>query len=262
MKKTRYKLIIPSIVLATLALSSCEDMWNHSVDGNGYRRLENRDLSAYDRVEINGDFEVQIDMVNESKAIVEADENLLDLIVTHVSGNKLIIETRNGTNIRPSIPVEITISTPALKEVTLNGSGLVYSYGIESEEFAINLSGSGQIQINNLVTTNMDVDLEGSGNITTEVTAENITSQLEGSGEIKLDGSSINTDYQIIGSGDIRAGQLATDICLVYISGSGSVHTRVNDVLDVTIIGSGIVYYSGDPEIESNISGSGEIRER
>jgi hypothetical protein len=48
----------------------------------------------------------------------------------------------------------------------------------------------------------------------------------------------------------------------VYISGSGLADTRVQDTLDVTIIGSGIVYYTGNPNIESYISGSGKIVER
>lgn len=261
MKKTDYRLIIPAI-FAALVLTSCEDIWNHCVDGNGFRRLENRDLNEYDRVEVNGDFEVQIDIDNDSKASVEADENLLDLTITHVSGRTLIIETRNGACIRPVTPVEINITTPGLKEVTLNGSGLVYCYGSESDEFAINLSGSGKIDMGNLTAAAIDIDLEGSGNINAEVTAQNIAAGLEGSGEIKLSGTTVNEDLKIIGSGNIRASHLQADISTAYISGSGVVDAYVNNALDVTIIGSGIVYYTGNPEIESYISGSGEIRQR
>ena len=262
MKTLKNKYLIPVFVLTGLLLTSCEDLWNRCVDGNGNRAADNRALQSFSRVQVNGDFEVQIDTGRISSAIVEADENLVDLIVTHVSGNKLIIETRNGACLRPSHPIEITINTQALDEITLNGSGFVYCYGLETEELSINLSGSGQIECYEAEASVVNVDLEGSGLINSSLVSENLTTQLEGSGEIRLSGESVNADHKIIGSGQINAGQVITDVSIVYISGSGIVETRVNSALDVTIIGSGIVYYTGNPVLESYISGSGKVVER
>jgi hypothetical protein len=259
METLKNKCLIPVLVLTGLLSASCEDLWNRCVDGNGNRTADNRTLQSFSRVQVNGDFEVQIDTGSISSAIVEADENLLDYIVTHVSGNMLIIETRNGTCLRPSHPIEITINTQALDEITLNGSGFVYCYGLETEELSINLAGSGQIECYEAKASVVNVELEGSGLINSSLVTENLTTQLEGSGEIKLSGASVNADHKIIGSGHINAGQVITDVCVVYISGSGVVDTHVNNALDVTIIGSGIVYYTGNPILESYISGSGKV---
>jgi hypothetical protein len=262
MKRTSKYLSILLFISASTINISCEDIWNRCVDGNGDRGIENRDLNEFERIEINGDFEVQIDTGSSSSATIEADDNLIDLIVTHVSGNKLIIETRNGTCIRPTNPVEITVSTHILREITLNGSGLAYCYGLETDNISVNLAGSGQIECDNVVATVADIELEGSGFINFDIVTENLTTQLEGSGEIKLQGDCISADHKIIGSGNIKAGQVNTDVCVIYISGSGTVDAHVNEALDVTIIGSGRVYYSGNPTIQEYISGSGEVIER
>lgn len=241
MKKTGNYLIIPLIIFSLFLNVSCEDIWNRCVDGNGDRGIEYRDLEEFERIEINGDFEVQIDTGMVYEASLETDENLLDLIVTHVSGNKLIIETRDGVCIRPTKPVEITVSTHKLSEITLNGSGLAYCYGLNTEELSLNLAGSGQIECSHVVATVIDVELEGSGTINCDAITDNMTTQLEGSGEIKLHGDCISADHSIIGSGSIKAGQLNSDVCDIYISGSGIVDAHVNEALDVTIIGSGRV---------------------
>jgi hypothetical protein len=262
METLKNSCFIPVMMLTGLLFASCEDLWNRCVDGNGNRTADTRVLQSFSRVQVNGDFEVQIDTGRFSSAIVEADENLVDLIVTHVSGGKLIIETRNGACLRPSHPIEITINTQALDEITLSGSGLVYCYGLETEEFSMNLTGSGQIECYETEASIVNVELEGSGLINSSLVSENLTAQLEGSGEIRMSGESVNADYKIIGSGLINAEQVITDVSVVYISGSGVVDTRVNNALDVTIIGSGIVYYTGNPNLESYISGSGKVIKR
>jgi hypothetical protein len=52
---------------------------------------------------------------------------------------------------------------------------------------------------------------------------------------------------------------MITDTCSCYISGSGRIDTRVNNLLNVTITGSGMVYYFGNPVVASYISGSGKV---
>ncbi len=250
------------ILLTGFLVASCEDIWNRCVDGNGDREIESRNLTGFERIEINGDFDVQITTGEEPAAIIETDENLIDLIVTHVSGNKLIVETRNGICIRPTRPVEISISAGDIREITLNGSGLVYCYGLIAENLEVDLSGSGEIELDNVVCTAADIELEGSGLIDCDLVSEDVKTQLEGSGEIKVRGQSVSGDHKIIGSGKINASFLNSDVAVVYISGSGVVDVDVNNALDVTIIGSGKVYYTGNPNVTEYISGSGDVIER
>ena len=256
MKRLKY---ISAMLFAGLTFMSCEEVWYHCVEGNGDRITETRDLNAFSQIQVNGDFEVQLDTGDASTAKIEADENLMDLIVTHVSGDKLYIEARDGDCLKPSHPIEITITTAAVSNIDLNGSGYVYCYGLETEALEVRLSGSGQIDCYELIASAVTYELEGSGLINSNLTAETLVSQVEGSGEIRLSGTAVSEDLKIIGSGRIKADQVNADACVVYISGSGIADAWVNNALDVTIIGSGIVYYQGNPTVESYISGSGKV---
>jgi len=103
----------------------------------------------------------------------------------------------------------------------------------------VRLVGSGQVECHQLQANTVNYELEGSGSINSSVSTESLAVQLEGSGEIKLNGTAVNSDLSLIGSGRIKAGQLNTDTCVAYISGSGTTDTDVNLALEVTIIGSG-----------------------
>jgi hypothetical protein len=262
MKTLKKLIIIPALAVVCILLVSCEDIWNRCVEGNGDRGMENRSLSPFNRIEVNGDFEVQIVEGGISSAEIRSDENLIDLIVTHVSGNTLIVEMRDGVCINPTDPIEITVTTPNVEEITLNGSGIVYSYELDAEELSLTLAGSGSITCDDVIATTVYLNLEGSGVINCDQVSENINTQLEGSGEILVSGETISADHKIIGSGKIKASQVISDQCVVYISGSGIVETHVIETLDITIIGSGIVYFSGDPIVDTYISGSGQVIER
>lgn len=252
-------IFIPGIVMAMALITSCEDMWHHCFEGNGHTVAETRTLTKFTRIQVNGDFKVLVDTGSTSVATVEADENLLDLIVTHVSGDKLIIETRDGDCLNPSHPIEINVTTPSVNNIELNGSGNVYCYGLKSEDLILKLSGSGQIECTQVEAISARLELVGSGNIHCSAALEDLHAEIEGSGEIRINGSALNSELRVNGSGRQRASQFNTDVCVTYIVGSGIIDTDVNNSLDVTIMGSGIVNYLGNPVVTSYISGSGKI---
>ena len=252
-------IFMPGIVVGFTLIASCEDMWNHCIEGNGRHSTETRTLPVFERIQINGDFKVRVDTGTGCLAVIEADENLQDRIVTNISGDKLVIESKNGDCLNPSDPIEITVTVPFVNSIELYGSGYVFCNDLKVENLTLRVSGSGQIECAQIEAVSAVLDIEGSGNIDCVVDVEDLSSKIEGSGDINIDGSAVNSELQIIGSGHQRAGQLNTDVCTAYISGSGIIDTHVNNTLDVTIIGSGTVNYSGNPVITSHISGSGKI---
>jgi len=251
--------IVPITLLLILCCTSCEEFWNHCIDGNGDRTTETRNLDAFTMIQVNGDFDVQVDTGVASFTVIEADENLMGFIVTSVSGDKLIIESRNGNCLKPSHPIEITVTTPGVSSIELNGSGFIYCNGISSDELYLNVSGSGQIECYEIQSNSLNCEIGGSGYMNISAVTEDLTAQVNGSGEIRLSGTAVSSDFSVIGSGNINSGNLGTDVCTAYISGSGTIDAYVNQALDVTIVGSGIFYYDGDPAITKDISGSGKV---
>jgi len=252
-------LLFQIILSAGILGSSCEDLWNRCADGNGNIVTRSMNLDDFNSIQIKGSFDVEVDTGQVPSADIEIDENLLDQIVTHVTGSTLYIETRDQNCLNPTQTIYFHITAPAVNEIALYGSGNVSCDDIEIADFKVYLEGSGNIECNNIVTEYTTLNLEGSGTISCDLNSGDLNSIIEGSGNIVLTGTTVNAGMEILGSGSIEGSDMISDTCTAYLSGSGTIETYVNDFLDVTIIGSGIIYYSGNPVVQSYISGSGQV---
>lgn len=246
-----------ALIACAILSSSCEP---NCTDGNGVVITQNRDISSFTGIESNGDFEVNIYPGEASGVQVEASENLMNLIITRVSGNELIIETRRGNCIRSSEHIRVTVTVPDLNHIDLNGSGTLWCDTLSTQNLEVDLDGSGTIRCVSLVVPTLDIDLSGSGKIETDGTFTTVDAIIDGSGEIILYGESQTADLLINGSGTIAAGELFTGTCYANITGDGTIYTWVKDLLEVEISGSGNVYYYGDsPVVNAHISGTGQV---
>ena len=88
---------------------------------------------------------------------------------------------------------------------------------------------------------------------------EKITS--EGTGDVVITDfiSQDNISVNLIGTGNFNGFPMTVKNCNVDISGTSNCEISVETSLDATIIGSGSVYYKGNPSINTNISGSGSV---
>jgi hypothetical protein len=98
--------------------------------------------------------------------------------------------------------------------------------------------------------------------ITINVTAPDISSfQSNTSGNIYCMNNiqQANLYVRNTGSGKIDLSRMTAQTAATHSEGSGDITVRVLDHLDVTIKGSGSVYFSGNPFISTHISGSGYL---
>jgi hypothetical protein len=223
---------------AGISLSSCHKLGN-CIRGNGVVALEERGLRQFNRVVLNGSYEVNILPGTAHRVVVDAESNLIDFISTRVSGQTLVIEVHQNRCLNNTIPVIINVYAPLVDQVELNGSGLITAYGLYLDEFYINLNGSGSV----------DVDLD----------VLFLEANISGSGRINLSGLAETGELSISGSGSIHAYPLLQSKCYATISGSGNMYVHANRLLDAVITGSGTIYYRGNPDVVSSISGSGRL---
>ena len=120
------------------------------------------------------------------------------------------------------------------------------------------LSGSGKITGEHILPLS-NVIISGSGKIEAETESSILTSTISGSGRIDVSGKADELKHNILGSGNLNGFGLETTDAEISTSGSGKSKILVTSNLDVTIIGSGSVYYKGTPTITTNISGVGQI---
>jgi hypothetical protein len=233
-------LIVTLTVLFFLVNNSCERY--NCIEGNNIFASEERLTGNFAGVELDGYFDVYVNYDTVTSVYVEGDENLLEFITTYTKGNVLEIGTSSRRCLESGHPIVITVNTPTLDYLNIDGSGF-----INCSYFNI---------------PDLDIELDGSGSIYADVDCNNLNADIDGSGEIRLTGSCINSYLRIEGSGRIRAFDFDAEVCYVDIYGSGDVYVFVWDLLDVYIEGSGIVYYEGNPVVRERIEGSGDVTRR
>lgn len=228
-------------VLAILFLTSCDDIFGPDIKGSGNILSEERQLSHFDQVLLEGDYEVEIIKGREFKFEIEADDNIIPIIRSSVDDGQLKVYSIE--NYRPSETIKIWITLKNMSSLTLRGSAEVSSNDTFTGEDII-------------------LDLSGSGRVNLHIDCITFDAHISGSGSFTIDGVADYQEISISGSGKYDGSNLFSKTAKASISGSGHLYVHSRDYLKAIVSGSGNIYYYGIPTIETWISGSGNIIKR
>lgn len=228
--KFRTPFVVLTFALATLS-SGCiihvGNGWDWDDEGHGYsvresgiHKIEVRTIGDFKQLEVNGSTDVVVRVGEATSLAVSGDENLVANLRTEVVEGKLVIGLNPGTY-RSTRHLNVTVTTPALDAVVVNGSA--------------------------------DIEISG-------LTGGSLETRIAGSGDIVARGEVGSLKGSIAGSGDLKLSGLAAREASVEIAGSGDATVHALEALSVTIQGSGDVRYTGDPKVTSSVSGSGNVR--
>ncbi|PIY07715.1 MAG: hypothetical protein COZ18_16055 [Flexibacter sp. CG_4_10_14_3_um_filter_32_15] len=275
--KNHVKIYLFSLLALLLFSTSCS-LLTDSVckDGSGEVISQERIVSGFTAIESRGNFTVNLfqdSSIKVQSVIVAAQENIIDLIQTRISGQSLIIDTDECYNTNEE--VTITVRTPALSQIILAGSGdIVLQDTVRKSEIEFILDGSGNIQTTPsfliIASISCTARLKGSGNMELDFDNTNIVNtSVDGSGTITLRGEAQQNTLNISGSGTIKAFDLPVLTSTAEIIGSGIIELTATDTdstiitsratLNAQVSGSGTVRVKGNASIKWNISGSGKI---
>ena len=208
--------------------------------GSGVVVEQTRDLASFHGIKIKCSGEVVFSKGGPQMLRIVVDDNIIDHIRTVVEND--------GT---------LTIESDV--EFSSGGGLKVYATMEETIEFSI--EGSAKIKSESPFTTNaLVIAVAGSGEIDMDVEATSIVSSIEGSGSISLSGKAFNHIFSIAGDGSLNALNLEVDTYIISIAGAGICRIHVTHQLELTIVGAGIVYYTGDPSVLiTSITGGGSL---
>lgn len=235
--KSLKMLLVAALLFSTA--TACKKKF-FGINGKGDLITETRSTDAFDKIDLSIDANVIYVQDSVYSIRVTGQANILEVLTTTVSNNKLLIDY--SRNVWKAKQVTIEVHSPNIREMEL--------------------SGSGNITVEGAVTTdNLQLGIYGSGNISIpSVTADDITAKISGSGNMSITAGTTNTQsYDISGSGNINAEDLVSNRTDAEISGSGSITVHALQLLNASISGSGDVRYHGNPVMNVNISGSGSV---
>jgi hypothetical protein len=191
------------------------------VRGSGNVVTEERPLSGFTAVSLQGVGRLEIDQIGSESVSISADDNLLPYIETRVRGGKLIISIQENT---------------IFNDVT----ELIYQVTVKSID-SLELDGAGEIEV---------LHLDG----------EKWVTHLDGGGSVTVSGKVSRQEVEINGLGMYNAEDLTCQDATVEQNGAGMAVVQVSNTLDVTIAGVGSVEYIGNPTITQSLNGLGTVK--
>ena len=219
-----------------IVLNAC-----HQMEGSGNIVTENRSTGDFKGISAGGAYEVELKNGPVTEVKVEADDNIIGLIETKVSGHTLNITTKNGNNFN-------------------NGHYKVYITAPEINE--INSSGAASIIIKSTLKNNDKLTLEASGaaTISGEADAPSIHAEASGASDIKLSGRTKNYEAEASGSASIKTGDLMSETTKVHASGAATAHVYSSVQLNADADGAASIYYKGEGTTVVKTSGAANIK--
>ena len=231
--------------LITLACSISVNLpGSRRVQGSGNVIMVDRPVSNFHAVSVAGIGELHIELGDQEKLIIQAEDNLLEYIDSKVENGSLNISFRSGYNLDPQEPINYFLTVKSLDSISVSGLCNANAPALQADNFKVEISGSGSVEMQGLQADQLNVQISGLGSMAI--------------GEGEVTGQKID----ISGSGTYKAQELQSANADVQISGLGNAVVWVNESLSVNISGSGVVEYAGNPQkIESDISGAGKLEQ-
>lgn len=231
------------VAIVAFATSSCTYMWGKKVKGNGNITSTERSVSAFKNVDVSGAIELYVAQGETRPVKIETDENLLQYIEVEQEGNRIIIKSRDGFNLRPSRKIKVYVTSPVYNDIEVSG--------------ASNINGVAKI----VNTENMKLDVSGAGDINMEVDAPAISADISGAGAVNLKGETKTFDLTLTGAGKAHCYELLSETTKVDISGAGDADVYASVKLDAQVSGAGSVTYKGGAtNVAQQVSGAGSVK--
>lgn len=198
-------------------------------------------VSGFDRVRIDGPFEVEV-ISGSTRAVAVGEAKALQRLSLRVDGGTLVISAgaegwTQPTGQQVATP-KITVYTPELRALLVNGGGRVRAGSMKGARVEIGLNGGGAVTVGAIQAEDLNVTLSGTGAMTLSGTARRARIRSNGAGGI--DG------------GGLTAG----DATLVWES-AGGLRVGVRYTSQIFAMGLGTVQILGTPECR--ISGNGPV---
>lgn len=243
-KKMKMFLKITGILLAAAVIlimaSSCISFTG--TIGSGNVISEERKVEGFNKISVSAGINLFIKQDSNESLKIEAEDNLMPIIITEVKNGRLEIRFKQFFSIGFSAtkPVNVYVAVKNLNEINASSGASVKAEEIRTDNFKINLS-SGALGEIIVLASQIDADAS-SGSV------------------IRISGKTDTQNINLSSSGNYDAENLSSKTAYVNVSSGSSAKVNVSDSLNVNISSGGVVQYVGSPKVSSDISSGGILK--
>ncbi|MEA1887520.1 MAG: head GIN domain-containing protein [Bacteroidota bacterium] len=235
------KLVMIALICVTTV--ACEAQWRNRVTGNGDVQKEEREAPVFTGVTTSSAVDVYLSQANGHRIVVEADENLLEYIVTEVKNGVLRIYTDN-VNIRKAEIMRVYVTMEEVEYISASSAGdVIGETPVKAENLKISASSSGDVKL--------------------EVYANKLSLKTNSAGDITLKGKADFLEASTSSAGDIKAYDLEVREAELSSSSAGDIKITVTERLKARASSAGDIIFYGDPEyVDARSSSGGNVVRR
>lgn len=191
------------------------------IRGSGIEKTEQRALSPFTSIEVNGSFEIYITGQKDQRVTVTGDDNLLPFVIAEAKGQRLCLRAARSWSARKRIKVDIEarnidslssfgasdISASGLSQgsftLDMNGSGKTRLSG-KTKKLTATLSGTGILEAGNFHAQGVSISVSGAGSADVYA-GESLNAGISGVGNVYYHGNPAHVTRNISGVGLIQA---------------------------------------------------------
>lgn len=231
MKKFGFLLVIGVILLSSLACVSFPIVFveGDAVRGSGDLVSEERPVEGVTKVNVANQGDLYIEIGDEESLVIEAEENLMEYILSEVRDGELKLSTKSRINLDPQKPIRYYLTVKSLDAVTTSSAGDIQVPVIEAEAFTIDVNSAGDVTVDGVNLEKLYVNISSAGDVTIE------------------DGMAVEQFVKNNSAGDYDARNVESERVDITINSAGDARIWVTEELNATLNSSGDLYYRGDP---------------
>lgn len=184
-------------IAAALVVVACGET------GSGTIVTETRDVASFDRIETSGGIKVELTVDPNLPTSVEVsyDDNLIDNVVTDVSGDTLEVKITGSISTSGSGRRIVTVVTQSLVGVSSSGGSSVSGTGITGA-YEADASGGAVLELRKLEATSVTVDASGGADVNVFAT-ESVTGEASGGADVSVFGNPATVTVDTSGGADL-----------------------------------------------------------
>lgn len=238
------------------------------IKGSGIVTLKEVALEeSFDVIDVDGDFDIELNQGATNAYTIETDDNLIDVIQFTIEDNTLKITATHRIVKKKKFKITITANTIAeihlnnkarLKaEGLINGENLVLTAG-KSSKFELDLAYTGAIDIElfsdadgtlKTKSASSNVTLDGRATLKMYAIVDTLIAQVSDTSKLLLDGTIATANLTLTGNGKLTAKEALVTTTEINLSDSSDAYMQVKEAITLYAQDSAVLQLYGEPTI-------------
>lgn len=231
------------MLLTALMITDVSAQINRRIRGSGDIKTESRNITGFTGVKTSTAIDIYLTQGNGFNVEVEADDNLLEYIVTEVKNGVLVVYLdRVNLTYHKKMAVHVTLEEVDYLSASSAGD-IIGVTPLRADELKVRTSSAGDVKI--------------------EVTANMLDLSTSSSGDITITGKADYLEARTSSAGDIKGVDLVVREADLSSSSAGDIKITVTERLKARASSAGDIHYYGNPTyVDAHSSSAGDVIRR